>query len=175
MSLFCRPRNRKMNSAATFVPVLCASAFAIISLHAQEHVDVPLPPYDPPPSSSHYNQNRSSEPGSRSAPKTRPHAANAGSKKAAQKKHPYRKPKRTDARSTPHQDKHYRRSHAPRQRQKQFAMLTDVSIRSSLVVRTSSRTGIAAQTEEFRSPKPPISGGCSESTCHQTSSGKMPP
>jgi hypothetical protein len=73
--------NPKMNSASTSLLAFCASVLAIVSVDAQEHVDVPLPPYDPPPTVPHHSQSRSEKPASQDATVNHPHTGSAASKR----------------------------------------------------------------------------------------------
>src|ERR1700746_2129335 len=57
-----RPIDRKMKLATAIASTFCAAIFAAVPGIAQLHVDVPLPPYDPPPTVSHHSQSRQDEP-----------------------------------------------------------------------------------------------------------------
>ena len=73
--------NANMNSASTSVLAFFAFVLAIVSVDAQEHVDVPLPPYDPPPTVPHHSQSSSDNPASQDATTDHPHTGSAASKK----------------------------------------------------------------------------------------------
>jgi hypothetical protein len=48
--------------ALTLIALFLAFVLLAFSVHAQEHVDVPLPPYDPPPPASHHRETRDEQP-----------------------------------------------------------------------------------------------------------------
>src|SRR5580704_17384525 len=45
-----------MKPVLTLTALLFASVLSGLPASAQEHVDVPLPPYDPPPAASHHSE-----------------------------------------------------------------------------------------------------------------------
>jgi hypothetical protein len=51
-----------MKFASTLTLFLCAFIFPGFPVAAQEHVDVPLPAYDPPPAASHHSETRDDQP-----------------------------------------------------------------------------------------------------------------
>jgi hypothetical protein len=105
-----------MKLAAALVLALCADFFGIISTGiAQEHVDVPLPPYDPPPTISHHSQSRHDEPirGTENPRTYRHHPEPSKATPAKEKKQSYsnRNLKGTKPHSTRNQDRRHSRKH----------------------------------------------------------------
>src|ERR1700737_484571 len=99
-----------MKSASAFALICCASVFAILSLKAQEHVDVPLPPYDPPPTTSHRSQATPDEP-RRSTSKPRAYDRNTIPKKTTKDFYSDRNRKRTKPPPSRHHSRPTRRTH----------------------------------------------------------------
>jgi hypothetical protein len=100
--------NPKMNSASTSVRAFCAFVLAIVSVDAQEHVDVPLPPYDPPPTVPHH-QSRSDNPASQDVTTDHPHTGSTASKKTTKQGYSSRNPKPAKPKYV--QSVHYRNRH----------------------------------------------------------------
>jgi hypothetical protein len=69
-------------------------------LAAQEHVDVPLPPYDPPPPSSRHSQTHDAQP---------PRVSQQTHSRPMVSPRPHVQPKAHDVKSSPHHPHHHRR------------------------------------------------------------------
>jgi hypothetical protein len=99
-----------MKPAYVFALICCSTVFTILSGNAQEHVDVPLPPYDPPPTVLHRSRPSQDETTRDTAkPGAYRHFSETAPKKQTEKNYPYRKQKRTEAHSTHHRSKTDRR------------------------------------------------------------------
>ena len=112
-----RPSYRKMKLASAFPLTFWAAIFAAVPGIAQLHVDVPLPPYDPPPTISHHSQSRHDEPISDTEkPRTYRQHSDSEPKKATPNKqenenYSNRNHKGTKAHSTHDPSRRHRRKH----------------------------------------------------------------
>jgi len=107
-----RPINQKMKPACLLALICCSTVFRILPGNAQEHVDVPLPPYDPPPTISHRSQSRPDETTRDSEGQRRyRHYSEAEPKKQTEKSYRYRKQDPPEGHSTHHRGKSHRHKH----------------------------------------------------------------
>src|ERR1700722_13928090 len=92
-----------MKPALTLTTLFFAIVLPRFPAAAQEHVDVPLPPYDPPPSASHHRETHDEQP-PRVSRKARPQATVAP--------RPHSPPKKRNVKSS----QHNHHPHHPHQR-----------------------------------------------------------
>src|SRR5215510_12179192 len=106
-----RPINQKMKPACVFA-LICSTVFTVLPGNAQLHVDVPLPPYDPPPTVSHHSKSRPDETTRDTEGQRAYHAySKTVPKKQTEKSYPYQKHDRTEAHSNHHRSKPHRHKH----------------------------------------------------------------
>ena len=101
---------QKMKPALASTALFCALVLPMFPVTAQEHVDVPLPPYDPPPTVSHHNDTHNVQAKGVSRDSLAP---------AKGPKEPHPGPKERHVKGSPQNQQHHRR-HVRRRRQTHF-------------------------------------------------------
>jgi hypothetical protein len=95
---------RKMRPALTLTAFYFAFALPRFPIAAQEHVDVPLPPYDPPPPASHHGETHDDQP---------PRVSRQTHSQSRVSPRPHSQPKARNVKSS-HDHHHHRRHVRPR-------------------------------------------------------------